>query len=326
MAAIVLRHGARRSRRRSPRRAVPRAARPVQGPGRLRPTRRDPADRRRQAPAGRAPRHPRSNPAHRTGVPRMTPAQDDAPSGRATDRGNAASTAEVRAMFDRIARVYDPMNLVISAFQEPRWRKRAVKLSGRAARAIGCSTWRPGPARSRPTSMRRAQPGGSVLGVDISPAMIRVATAAVRRPARARVRRRRRARPADRGRHVRRGDDRLRDAQPARLRQGVRRDGPLGPARAGASSASRSPGRRAGPPASSSSGSTGSCRSSAGSPARAARTATSSAASRATRARTGSPRSCARSGSQDVTWQRHVRRDRHAPRRDGPGPREPDRA
>ena len=33
-------------------------------------------------------------------------------------------------MFDRIARVYDPMNLVISAFQEPRWRKRAVKLTG----------------------------------------------------------------------------------------------------------------------------------------------------------------------------------------------------
>ena len=33
-------------------------------------------------------------------------------------------------MFDKIARVYDPMNLVISAFQEPRWRKRAVKLTG----------------------------------------------------------------------------------------------------------------------------------------------------------------------------------------------------
>ena len=52
----------------------------------------------------------------------MTPSQDDAPSGRASDRGNAASSAEVGAMFDKIARVYDPMNLVISAFQEPRWR------------------------------------------------------------------------------------------------------------------------------------------------------------------------------------------------------------
>ena len=60
----------------------------------------------------------------------MTPSQDEAPSGRATDQGNAAATSEVRAMFDRIARVYDPMNLVISAFQEPRWRRRAVELTG----------------------------------------------------------------------------------------------------------------------------------------------------------------------------------------------------
>ena len=60
----------------------------------------------------------------------MTPPTDDAPSGRATDRGYAAPTTEVRAMFDRIAGVYDPMNLVISAFQEPRWRGRAVRLTG----------------------------------------------------------------------------------------------------------------------------------------------------------------------------------------------------
>jgi demethylmenaquinone methyltransferase / 2-methoxy-6-polyprenyl-1,4-benzoquinol methylase len=105
----------------------------------------------------------------------MSPAQDDVPSGRATDRGNAASTAEVRAMFDKIARVYDPMNLVISAFQEPRWRKRAVKLAGvkPGDRVLDVAT---GTGKVAADLHARAQPGGSVLGIDISPAMIGVAT------------------------------------------------------------------------------------------------------------------------------------------------------
>jgi len=104
----------------------------------------------------------------------MTPTQDDAPSGRATDRGNAASSSEVRAMFDRIARVYDPMNLVISAFQEPRWRKRAVDLTGARPgdRLLDVAT---GTGKVAADLHRRAQPSGSVLGVDISPGMIRVA-------------------------------------------------------------------------------------------------------------------------------------------------------
>jgi len=104
----------------------------------------------------------------------MSPAKDDAPSGRATDSGNAASTAEVRAMFDKIARVYDPMNLVISAFQEPRWRKRAVRLSGAQPgdRILDVAT---GTGKVAADLHAKAQPGGSVVGVDISPAMIRVA-------------------------------------------------------------------------------------------------------------------------------------------------------
>jgi len=52
-----------------------------------------------------------------------------APSGAATDHGNAASTAEVGAMFDRIAPRYDGMNALISGFQEPRWRRRAIALA-----------------------------------------------------------------------------------------------------------------------------------------------------------------------------------------------------
>jgi demethylmenaquinone methyltransferase/2-methoxy-6-polyprenyl-1,4-benzoquinol methylase len=104
----------------------------------------------------------------------MSPTSNDAPSGRATDSGNAASTAEVRAMFDRIARVYDPMNLVISAFQEPRWRKRAVKLSGAKPgdRVLDVAT---GTGKVAADLHTKTQPGGTVLGVDISPAMIRIA-------------------------------------------------------------------------------------------------------------------------------------------------------
>ena len=51
------------------------------------------------------------------------------PSGLASERGNAASTDEVGAMFDRISGVYDVMNAVISGFQEPRWRRRAVAMT-----------------------------------------------------------------------------------------------------------------------------------------------------------------------------------------------------
>jgi hypothetical protein len=47
----------------------------------------------------------------------MTSNPDDAPSGRATDHGTPQHRREVGAMFDRIARVYDPMNPVISAFR-----------------------------------------------------------------------------------------------------------------------------------------------------------------------------------------------------------------
>ena len=77
-------------------------------------------------------------------------------------------------MFDKIARVYDPMNLVISAFQEPRWRKRAVKLSGAKPgdRILDVAT---GTGKVAADLHAKVQPGGSVLGVDISPAMIRVA-------------------------------------------------------------------------------------------------------------------------------------------------------
>lgn len=99
----------------------------------------------------------------------------DAPSGAATEQGNAAASTEVRAMFDRIARVYDPMNLLISAFQEPRWRRRLVMRAGLrfGGRALDVAT---GTGKVAADLHRRVGPGGDVLGVDLSPAMIDVAT------------------------------------------------------------------------------------------------------------------------------------------------------
>ena len=104
----------------------------------------------------------------------MTTPADDAPSGAATDRGNAAQPTEIAAMFDRIARVYDPMNLLISAFQEPRWRKRAVTLARvrPGDRVLDVAT---GTGKVAADLHARAQPGGSVLGVDLSPGMVAVA-------------------------------------------------------------------------------------------------------------------------------------------------------
>jgi demethylmenaquinone methyltransferase/2-methoxy-6-polyprenyl-1,4-benzoquinol methylase len=93
---------------------------------------------------------------------------------RPTEDGNAAPTDEVRAIFDRIAHVYDPMNLVISAFQEPRWRKRAVQLTEVRAgdRLLDVAT---GTGKIAADLYARSQPGGTALGVDLSPGMIAVA-------------------------------------------------------------------------------------------------------------------------------------------------------
>ena len=104
----------------------------------------------------------------------MTQPHDEPPSGRATDQGNAAPPSEIRTMFDRISRLYDPMNLVISAFQEPRWRRRAVALTQvrPGGRALDVAT---GTGKVAADLHARVQPGGSVLGVDLSPGMIGVA-------------------------------------------------------------------------------------------------------------------------------------------------------
>jgi demethylmenaquinone methyltransferase/2-methoxy-6-polyprenyl-1,4-benzoquinol methylase len=103
-----------------------------------------------------------------------TPPPDHTPSGAATDAGNAAAPPEVQVMFDRISRVYDPMNLAISAFQEPRWRRRLVEQArlhpGGSALDVASGT-----GKVAADLHRRVQPGGRVLGVDLSPGMTAVA-------------------------------------------------------------------------------------------------------------------------------------------------------
>jgi demethylmenaquinone methyltransferase/2-methoxy-6-polyprenyl-1,4-benzoquinol methylase len=110
-------------------------------------------------------------------VTRTTPRPDPGPitpSGDATESGNASPTTEVRAMFDRISGVYDPMNLVISAFQEPYWRGRLVRATGlrpgMRALDVACGT-----GKVAADLAKRTTPGGRVLGIDISPGMIEIA-------------------------------------------------------------------------------------------------------------------------------------------------------
>ncbi|HEX5827852.1 MAG TPA: ubiquinone/menaquinone biosynthesis methyltransferase [Candidatus Limnocylindrales bacterium] len=99
---------------------------------------------------------------------------DHTPSGASTGTGNAAAPTEVRVMFDRIADRYDLMNLLISAFQEPRWRRMLVDAAtlrpGDAALDVASGT-----GKVAADLHDRVGPFGRVLGVDLSPGMTAVA-------------------------------------------------------------------------------------------------------------------------------------------------------
>jgi demethylmenaquinone methyltransferase/2-methoxy-6-polyprenyl-1,4-benzoquinol methylase len=101
---------------------------------------------------------------------------DHTPSGASTGAGNAAPSPEVRVMFDRIAPRYDLMNLLISAFQEPRWRRRLVDRArlepGGAALDVASGT-----GKVAADLHERVGTFGRVLGVDLSPGMTAVARA-----------------------------------------------------------------------------------------------------------------------------------------------------
>ncbi len=84
------------------------------------------------------------------------------------------SEPQVRAMFDRIARVYDVMNSVMTAGLHHRWRRRAVELAqvGAGDRALDVAT---GTGDLAIELSRRVAPGGEVIGSDFSDTMLELA-------------------------------------------------------------------------------------------------------------------------------------------------------
>ncbi|MBI2777987.1 MAG: ubiquinone/menaquinone biosynthesis methyltransferase [Chloroflexi bacterium] len=79
-------------------------------------------------------------------------------------------------MFDRIAPVYDGMNVLISGFQEPRWRRRVVAATGLrpGMAALDVAT---GTGRLAASLADRVGPFGRVVGLDVSAGMIERARA-----------------------------------------------------------------------------------------------------------------------------------------------------
>ena len=81
---------------------------------------------------------------------------------------------EVQAMFDRIARVYDRLNSVMTAGLHHQWRRRAAQLAALAPgdRALDVAT---GTGDLAFELGHRVAPGGTVIGVDFSQAMLELA-------------------------------------------------------------------------------------------------------------------------------------------------------
>jgi demethylmenaquinone methyltransferase/2-methoxy-6-polyprenyl-1,4-benzoquinol methylase len=88
--------------------------------------------------------------------------------------GGTLPEPQVRAMFDRIARVYDAMNAVMTAGMHHRWRERAADLArvGPGDRALDVAT---GTGDLAVALERRVAPGGEVVGLDFSEEMLALA-------------------------------------------------------------------------------------------------------------------------------------------------------
>jgi demethylmenaquinone methyltransferase/2-methoxy-6-polyprenyl-1,4-benzoquinol methylase len=90
------------------------------------------------------------------------------------DTRGSLSEPQVRAMFDRIARVYDLMNSVMTAGMHHRWRERAVDMAavGPGSRALDVAT---GTGDLAIALERRVGTSGEVIGSDFSEQMLELA-------------------------------------------------------------------------------------------------------------------------------------------------------
>ena len=91
-------------------------------------------------------------------------------------RTGTLEEGQVRAMFDRIARVYDPLNSLMTAGLHHRWRARAADLATLApgGRALDVASGTGDLAIER---ARRVGPEGTVVGSDFSEGMLELARA-----------------------------------------------------------------------------------------------------------------------------------------------------
>jgi demethylmenaquinone methyltransferase / 2-methoxy-6-polyprenyl-1,4-benzoquinol methylase len=91
-------------------------------------------------------------------------------------RTGTLEEGQVRAMFDRIARVYDPLNSLMTAGLHHRWRERAADLAAVAprGRALDVAS---GTGDLAIELARRVGPSGTVVGSDFSEGMLDLARA-----------------------------------------------------------------------------------------------------------------------------------------------------
>jgi demethylmenaquinone methyltransferase/2-methoxy-6-polyprenyl-1,4-benzoquinol methylase len=88
-----------------------------------------------------------------------------------TPESGTLPDTQVRAMFDRIARVYDRMNSVMTAGMHHRWRERAADLAqvGPGSRALDVATG------TGDLAVELARRGAEVTGMDFAPGMLEIA-------------------------------------------------------------------------------------------------------------------------------------------------------
>ena len=88
-----------------------------------------------------------------------------------TPESGTLPDTQVRAMFDRIARVYDRMNSVMTAGMHHRWRERAVDLAqvGPGSCALDVATG------TGDLALELSRRGAEVTGMDFAPGMLEIA-------------------------------------------------------------------------------------------------------------------------------------------------------